>query len=150
MNVMGEFLQGGKTEHESNRHLNSWLHLNVPEQDSGEQRQSPVGDNRNSREEEANATVQLEVASTLRLPPKGCNRMTDVGCGDDEDDTGHAGHDQDRPNSPHESTARIGDTEESDTDASLDRYRASRVEELGDKEKLFPSVVSFEERSVQG
>lgn len=76
--------------------------------------------------------------------------MADVGCRNDEDDTGHAGHDQDGPDSPHESTARIGDTEESDADAGLDRYRASRVEELGDKEKLSPSVVSFEERSVQG
>ena len=76
--------------------------------------------------------------------------MTNVGCGDNKDDTGHAGHDQDGPDSPHESTARVGDTEESNADASLDRYRTSRVEELGDKEKLSPSVVSFEEHSFQG
>ena len=66
--------------------------------------------------------------------------MTDIGDTDHEYDGGKGSGDHDTPDSPHKTTAGIGDTEESYGDAALDGDGAGGVEELGDEEELLVRV----------
>lgn len=62
--------------------------------------------------------------------------MADIGDSKYENDRSNGGGSDDCPETPHESTASISDTEEEDANAHFDGERASRIEELGDEEEL--------------
>jgi hypothetical protein len=62
--------------------------------------------------------------------------MADVGDNKDEDDGSNGSSSNNCPETPYESTARIGYTEETHADAPFDRCCASCIKELGNEEEL--------------
>lgn len=62
-------LHRGQGEDDSYGCLDAALHLHVPQQDSRQNGQTPVRQDLNRREKEADVAVQLKVAGTLRCAP---------------------------------------------------------------------------------
>lgn len=69
--------------------------------------------------------------------------MTYIGNANDEDDGGNGGGRHDAPNCPHKATARVGDTEEGNSNAALNEYSGRSIKELSNKEELLV-MVSFQ------
>jgi len=66
--------------------------------------------------------------------------VADIGDTNYEYDGGQDRGNHDAPDSPNKLAAGVGNTEESDSDATFDGYGTGCVEKLSDEEKLLPMV----------
>jgi hypothetical protein len=63
-------LHGGECEDHGDRGLDTAFHLDVPEQDSGEDSERPVGEDLDCAEEERDVAVELQIACALCFAPE--------------------------------------------------------------------------------